>query len=218
MIFAPSSPQLPLVSKLAVVYPYHAHISIPRKNRFEESSTKLFQHQPSTPSKTTAPITAVKMVSKTILSLGYFIAGMYIVGEQLHRFHFGLYCGVREVWKCGRKFGTYGSATKNPTRDDWNDHQHLDIHGLLRASALRIRFYLATDDFPTQQSRFTLRFDCISMAWQADKISHLGQHSENPQDLLQGQGLPQAHPAQGHTIQGWQGRFKSTPPHQHQRR
>src|SRR5687767_13344210 len=32
-----------------------------------------------------------------------------------------------------------------------------------------------------------------------------GQHPENPQHLLQGQGVPQAHPAQGHAVQGRQG-------------
>lgn len=33
----------------------------------------------------------------------------------------------------------------------------------------------------------------------------LGQHSQDPKHLLQGQGVPQAHPAQGHPVQGWQG-------------
>ena len=32
-----------------------------------------------------------------------------------------------------------------------------------------------------------------------------GQRSQNPQDLLQGQDLQEAHPAQGHPVQGWQG-------------
>ena len=32
-----------------------------------------------------------------------------------------------------------------------------------------------------------------------------GQHPENPPDLLQGQGVQEAHPAQSHPVQGWQG-------------
>jgi hypothetical protein len=40
-------------------------------------------------------------------------------------------------------------------------------------------------------------------------MSSLGEHSQDPEDLLQGQGLPQAHPAQGHRVQGWQGAHTS---------
>lgn len=32
-----------------------------------------------------------------------------------------------------------------------------------------------------------------------------GQHSQNPPDVLQVQGVPQAPTAQGHPVQGWQG-------------
>lgn len=39
----------------------------------------------------------------------------------------------------------------------------------------------------------------------ADVIAPTGQHPEDAQDLLQGQGLQEAHPAQGHPVQGWQG-------------
>jgi hypothetical protein len=38
-----------------------------------------------------------------------------------------------------------------------------------------------------------------------DTIAPTGQHPEDAQDLLQGQGLQEAHPAQGHPVQGWQG-------------
>jgi ribosomal protein L44E len=41
------------------------------------------------------------------------------------------------------------------------------------------------------------------------KVLTLGQHSQDSEDLLQGQGVPQAHPAQGHPVQGWQGAFLS---------
>lgn len=38
-----------------------------------------------------------------------------------------------------------------------------------------------------------------------DTLAPTGQHPEDAQDLLQGQGLQEAHPAQGHPVQGWQG-------------
>lgn len=39
----------------------------------------------------------------------------------------------------------------------------------------------------------------------ANILAPTGQHSQDPQHLLQGQGVPQAHPAQGHPVQSWQG-------------
>lgn len=36
-------------------------------------------------------------------------------------------------------------------------------------------------------------------------LATTGQHPEDAQDLLQGQGMQEAHPAQGHPVQGWQG-------------
>ncbi|CAI7635053.1 unnamed protein product [Penicillium bialowiezense] len=36
-------------------------------------------------------------------------------------------------------------------------------------------------------------------------MTYPGQHPQNPPDVLQVQGLPQAHPAQGYPVQGWQG-------------
>lgn len=39
----------------------------------------------------------------------------------------------------------------------------------------------------------------------ADSFGQTGQHSQDPKHLLQGPGVPQAHPAQGHPVQGWQG-------------
>ena len=42
-----------------------------------------------------------------------------------------------------------------------------------------------------------------------DTLAPTGQHPEDAQDLLQGQGLQEAHPAQGHPVQGRQG---ATPP------
>jgi hypothetical protein len=42
---------------------------------------------------------------------------------------------------------------------------------------------------------------------QTDTLAPTGQHPEDAQDLLQGQGLQEAHPAQGHPVQGWQGAF-----------
>ena len=47
-----------------------------------------------------------------------------------------------------------------------------------------------------------------------DTLAPTGQHPEDAQDLLQGQGLQEAHPAQGHPVQGWQGSSTATPrPH-----
>ena len=34
-----------------------------------------------------------------------------------------------------------------------------------------------------------------------------GQHSQDEEHLLQGQGVPKAHRPQGHAVQGWQGMF-----------
>merc|ERR1712080_724754 len=36
-------------------------------------------------------------------------------------------------------------------------------------------------------------------------LEHDGQRSQDPPYLLQGQAVPQAHPAQGHPVQDWQG-------------
>jgi hypothetical protein len=41
----------------------------------------------------------------------------------------------------------------------------------------------------------------------ADGVTPPGQRSQNPPDVLQGQGLQEAHPAQGHPVQGWQGQI-----------
>jgi hypothetical protein len=38
-----------------------------------------------------------------------------------------------------------------------------------------------------------------------DTLAPTGQHPEDAQDLLQGQGVQEAHPAQGHPVQGRQG-------------
>jgi large subunit ribosomal protein L44e len=43
-----------------------------------------------------------------------------------------------------------------------------------------------------------------------DILAPTGQHPEDAQDLLQGQGLQEAHPAQGHPVQGWQGSSTTT--------
>lgn len=39
-------------------------------------------------------------------------------------------------------------------------------------------------------------------------LCHLGERTKDSPHLLQGQGLQEAHPAQGHPVQGWKGMLK----------
>ena len=71
-------------------------------------------------------------------------------------------------------------------------------------STLRIHD-LAADTF----LRAYTDHDHCNKNMRTDTLAPTGQHPEDAQDLLQGQGVQEAHPAQGHPVQGRQG---ATPP------
>lgn len=57
----------------------------------------------------------------------------------------------------------------------------------------------------------THRSHCCNKNIRTDTFAPTGQHPEDAQDLLQGPRLQEAHPAQGHPVQGWQGALNSQP-------
>ena len=103
-----------------------------------------------------------------------------------------------------RSIDTSQHAVEMYSNHDSTDSRRLSTTSLSRATAKFRR-----SDLGDARNLHTL---CSSYRehWLTE-YSHTGQHSQNPPDLLQGQGVPQAHPAQGHPVQGWQGEKSTTP-------
>lgn len=111
---------------------------------------------------------------------------------------------ISSLAACGCDLKSDGKLLEETTTSIVSASEMLFVHRASDSgdSILRSSDFATTIIGPGLWRHSKLQF---SQAMEAYTFLRTGQHSQDPPDLLQVQGVPQAHSAQGHPVQGWQG-------------